>query len=69
MFEKITQRLPAYKEHLDRLGIRRKETPDKPLLAASGAGRLVKALSLIYEDVITFCQQACKIFATKKGGR
>jgi hypothetical protein len=69
MFEIITQRLPAYKEHLDRLGLRGKERPGEPVMSATGAGRLIKALSFIYEDIISFCQQACKIFATKKGGR
>lgn len=68
MFEKITQRLPVYKEHLKRLKIHKKKEPNVAAVSSPADERLVKALSLIYADIIQFCQQACKIFATKKGG-
>jgi hypothetical protein len=82
MFEKISNRLPAYHEHYVRLLERRKQenvTSDRsgrPTMTAmtvdfSGPSheRALKALSLVYADIIQFCQEACKIFSSKKGGK
>jgi hypothetical protein len=69
MFERITQRLPAYREHYERFLRRRRTQPQIPDVSSPGDVRVVQALSYVYEDIIYFCQEACKIFATKKGGK
>lgn len=72
MFERICERLPGYSEYHDRIVARHKNpslpmsTPDSP--SSLRRGRIVKTLSYIYADIIEFCQDACKIFATKRHG-
>lgn len=73
MFERICERLPGYSEYHDRIVARHKNpslpmsTPDSP--SSLRRGRIVKTLSYIYADIIEFCQDACKIFATKRHGK
>jgi hypothetical protein len=59
MLAKITERLPSYHDHLLRF---RECCPDIM------KERLGQALSLVYKDILQFCQEACKIFMKKSGG-
>ena len=59
MFERIGQRLPHYQQHIELFKARGRTFSHQALL---------NALSHVYADIIMFCQEACKIFSTKKKG-
>jgi hypothetical protein len=71
MLQQIGDVLPAYEEFFDLFVKRRssleKETGIAPSLELRHH-RLYKALSFVYVDVIQFCQEACRIFGSKRGG-
>jgi hypothetical protein len=60
MLEKITERLPRYHDHLLYF---RERCPDIM------KERLGQALAVVYKDILQFCQEACKMFMKKSGGK
>lgn len=62
MFEKIAERLPLY-TRLVLMNRRLIHSLDK-----TRHERLLKALALIYSDILGVCQRACKIFSIKGNG-
>lgn len=76
MIEKIGQSLPAYEEYLKLFSARRKKLvietseydEESSFQLEFCNHRLYKALSYVYVDIIQFCQEACNIFGTKRGG-
>ena len=64
MFGNIAERLPQYKEHIGRLQSRRNNDRGDTMSLT----RLLGALSYVYADIIQFCQDACRIFSTKRKG-
>lgn len=70
MLQQIGDILPAYEEYLNIFVNRRTsqmETGIAPALELRHH-RLYKSLSFVYVDIIQFCQEACRIFGSKKGG-
>ncbi|KAF3025563.1 hypothetical protein E8E14_011236 [Neopestalotiopsis sp. 37M] len=76
MFEKIGDRLPGYAEYYRRV-------LDRHVFGQSGLAnpkidikkipkfestRVLKVLSYIYKDLLQFCQEACRLFDTKRRG-
>ncbi|KAI1376305.1 hypothetical protein F4677DRAFT_419535 [Hypoxylon crocopeplum] len=73
MLEKISDCLPAYEDYYQRLldrKRRRSSSPDSDDRVDEDRQepRVVKALGLVYTDIVMFCQRACKIFTTRQHG-
>jgi hypothetical protein len=77
MIQKIGEALPAYEEYYQMFVTRRRKAeseasgslPTQTLPTQIRHHRLYKALSYVYADIMQFCQEACKIFSTKRGGQ
>lgn len=71
MFEKISNRLPGYAEYYQRLVERhqlRTAWGSEAVDFVSNPNRAATALSYIYSDITQFCQEACKVFASRQRG-
>jgi hypothetical protein len=80
MLDKISSRLPLYHDHYDQyLKRRQKDTSGPGATRATGphplansleqsSQRIMKTMSLLYADIIQFCQEACSIFSKRAGG-
>jgi hypothetical protein len=72
MFSQLSDTLPGYSEYYDRVVQRWKRTTttqEQAEALIARQARLAKALSYVYADIIQFCQAACSIFSTKRGGK
>ena len=70
MIQRIGEMLPSYEEYFD-LFIRRKKTLEDTGLTLNlelRHHRLQKALSFVYADIVQFCQDACRLFGSERGG-
>jgi hypothetical protein len=71
MLQRIGELLPAYEEYF-RLFVQRRKLWNSSATNSTNNVRhyrLYKVLSYVYVDIIRFCQEACKIFGTKRGGK
>lgn len=71
MLQQTGEVLPAYEEFFNIFVNRRKSQEKETGIAPTVElrhHRLYKALSFVYVDIIQFCQEACRIFGSKKGG-
>ncbi|KAF2645315.1 hypothetical protein P280DRAFT_531385 [Massarina eburnea CBS 473.64] len=69
MLQRIAELLPAYEEYF-KLFVNRHKTNNNQtttFVPQLRHHRLYKALAYVYADIIQFCQEACKIFGTKRG--
>jgi hypothetical protein len=72
MIQRIGEMLPSYEEYFN-IFVRRKKTLEEDtgstLPFELRHHRLQKALSFVYADIVQFCQDACSLFGSKRGGR
>ncbi|KAJ5428580.1 hypothetical protein N7445_010034 [Penicillium cf. griseofulvum] len=71
MIQRIGEMLPSYEEYFN-IFVRRKKTLEEDTGSAMTLElrhhRLQKALSFVYADIVQFCQDACSLFGSKRGG-
>ena len=72
MIQRIGETLPSYEEYFNLFVRRRKSTTEdtgSTFTLGLRHHRLHKALSFVYADIVQFCQDACRLFGSKRGGR